>query len=244
MFNFLRKLRQKEFNGRYFKYAIGEIILVVIGILIALQVNNFNEQNKENQKEQELLSLLKIDLESLLEELNSDLINAQYLINVTDSILLYNPLKSNKPIADFFVPNEDGLWALTDVKLYPSKATYETIKSIGIELIKDSDLRLKIIDLYERKIARVNLWENLVYDYEHRLLKIAEQHMVRKFGKSVNLDPYFVPKDYKSFSELKEFNNALAIYQDRRRFTVARYENVKLLTTDIIKTLDNYITKL
>ena len=41
MLNFLRKLRQKEMiNAKYLKYAIGEIILVVIGILIALSINN------------------------------------------------------------------------------------------------------------------------------------------------------------------------------------------------------------
>ncbi|NNL82603.1 MAG: hypothetical protein HKP28_04380 [Winogradskyella sp.] len=38
-------------TGKYFKYAIGEIILVVIGILIALQINNWNEQRKEKQQE-------------------------------------------------------------------------------------------------------------------------------------------------------------------------------------------------
>jgi hypothetical protein len=49
-------------TGKYFKYAIGEIILVVIGILIALQINNWNEGRKERIKEKTYLSRLKEDL--------------------------------------------------------------------------------------------------------------------------------------------------------------------------------------
>ena len=45
--------------GKYLKYAIGEIILVVIGILIALQINNWNEQRKIRQSEQDILNNLK-----------------------------------------------------------------------------------------------------------------------------------------------------------------------------------------
>ncbi len=56
MIKFFRNIRQKSINEnktiKYLKYAIGEIILVVIGILIALQVNNWNEQRKENNLEQ------------------------------------------------------------------------------------------------------------------------------------------------------------------------------------------------
>ena len=47
MIKFFRKIRydlmEKNKTGKYFKYAIGEIVLVVIGILIALQINNWNE---------------------------------------------------------------------------------------------------------------------------------------------------------------------------------------------------------
>ena len=54
MIKFFRKIRQnlimKNKTGKYFKYAIGEIILVVIGILIALQINNWNEQRKEQKR--------------------------------------------------------------------------------------------------------------------------------------------------------------------------------------------------
>jgi hypothetical protein len=49
-------------TGKYFKYAIGEIILVVIGILIALQINNWNENRKENRKAKSYLINIKEDL--------------------------------------------------------------------------------------------------------------------------------------------------------------------------------------
>ncbi|MFH4966113.1 DUF6090 family protein [Gaetbulibacter sp. M235] len=44
--NIRQSLLKEEQTSRYFKYAIGEIVLVVIGILIALTVNNWNERNK------------------------------------------------------------------------------------------------------------------------------------------------------------------------------------------------------
>ena len=53
-------------TGKYFQYAIGEIILVMIGILLALQVNNWNEDRKERTSEQKILNEILIDLEFLL----------------------------------------------------------------------------------------------------------------------------------------------------------------------------------
>ena len=50
-------------TGKYFKYAIGEIVLVVIGILIALSINNWNEQRKTNRTEYEILQNLLRDLQ-------------------------------------------------------------------------------------------------------------------------------------------------------------------------------------
>jgi len=51
MIKFFRKIRydlmEKNKTGKYLKYAIGEIILVVIGILVALQINTWNEEKKE-----------------------------------------------------------------------------------------------------------------------------------------------------------------------------------------------------
>jgi len=49
-------------TGKYLKYAIGEIILVVIGILIALSINNWNEGRKNSIKEIQFLKSFKVDL--------------------------------------------------------------------------------------------------------------------------------------------------------------------------------------
>ena len=66
MIKFFRKIRQKLLmenkTAKYFKYAIGEIILVVIGIVIALQINNSNELRKDKNEEALILSDLKEDL--------------------------------------------------------------------------------------------------------------------------------------------------------------------------------------
>mgnify|MGYP000188649675 CR=1 FL=1 len=69
MIKFFRKIRYNLMNenktGKYFKYAIGEIILVVIGILIALSINNWNEGRKNDRKEALLIK-------NIIEDLNSD----------------------------------------------------------------------------------------------------------------------------------------------------------------------------
>ena len=65
MIKFFRKIRQKLLSenkfGKYLKYAIGEILLVMIGILLALQVNNWNEKRRNKINEQFILNSLHQD---------------------------------------------------------------------------------------------------------------------------------------------------------------------------------------
>jgi sensor domain CHASE-containing protein len=66
MIKVFRKIRQNMIKenrtSKYLLYAIGEIILVVIGILIALSINNWNEQRKERQIEQSILKEIRNNL--------------------------------------------------------------------------------------------------------------------------------------------------------------------------------------
>jgi len=85
MIKFFRKIRQQliaqnKFT-KYLLYAIGEIILVVIGILIALQVNNYNEAKKQEIKTKEILT--KIHEELAINIQNSDEIIEFYKVNLS-----------------------------------------------------------------------------------------------------------------------------------------------------------------
>ena len=60
---------EKNKTAKYFKYAIGEIVLVVIGILIALQINNWNEAQKDKRKAVIILEDIRLDMELDLEEM-------------------------------------------------------------------------------------------------------------------------------------------------------------------------------
>lgn len=68
MIKFFREIRQQLLSenqfSKYLLYAIGEIVLVVIGILVALQIDDWNENRKENLVENELIEVLITDLES------------------------------------------------------------------------------------------------------------------------------------------------------------------------------------
>jgi len=74
MIKFFRKIRynlmDKNKTGKYLKYAIGEIVLVVFGILIALSLNNWNDLRKNKAKEKVILQKLKSEYGSNLEQLN------------------------------------------------------------------------------------------------------------------------------------------------------------------------------
>ena len=92
MIKFFRKIRQdllsKGKTGKYLKYAIGEIVLVVFGILIALQINNWNERRKIQSNQEKYLTLLKTEAENNLKEIRNTK-NAVSEMNIKQ-IVLYN----------------------------------------------------------------------------------------------------------------------------------------------------------
>jgi len=76
-------------TGKYITYAIGEIILVVIGILIALQINTWNENRKDAVKEQQILLQLKEDYSLNLSQLEQKIEHRNRIINAGNKILHY-----------------------------------------------------------------------------------------------------------------------------------------------------------
>ena len=90
MIKFFRKIRQQLLTenkfSKYLIYAIGEIILVVIGILIALSINNWNEENKRTSLKSSYINSLKNDLETDIIFLNSGIESAQNDLKINQSL--------------------------------------------------------------------------------------------------------------------------------------------------------------
>ena len=149
MIKFYRKIRfnlmETGKTGKYFKYAIGEIILVVVGILIALQINNWNENVKKLQQEKIYYCKIKEDLESdkininrSLESLNKRISSAKRALNN-----LYDGVDDKSVIL------EDYLSAIRSIKFLPSKLAIRDIVSSGkLENLKNATLKDVIIRHY------------------------------------------------------------------------------------------------
>ena len=93
MINFFRRIRQQLLTdnnfSKYLLYAIGEIILVVIGILIALQINNWNEERKAGAEEQKILKQLKNEYEKNLVQLDEKILMRDKMTVASTGILHY-----------------------------------------------------------------------------------------------------------------------------------------------------------
>ena len=91
MIKFFRKIRQRLLSeskfSKYLLYAIGEIILVVIGILIALQINNWNENKKLQKEEAKLLNALKKEIESNIAIIDSTIIDNDTILKISGRLI-------------------------------------------------------------------------------------------------------------------------------------------------------------
>ncbi len=165
MIKFFRKIRQnllmENKNGKYFKYAIGEIVLVVIGILIALQINNWNETNKNEREQIVFLNNLKNDLANDLIQLDQILKFQKEKLSTVNE--LKGQLLSNKEFEEI-----EQLFAKISSSdndtYFPNTGSYTTSVSSGkIASLNPSSLRIAITNLYERYYYRL-IYNGEIYD--------------------------------------------------------------------------------
>ena len=86
--------------SKYLIYAIGEIILVVIGILIALSINNWNEKNKNRKQESQILLQLKEEYQENLTELDLKISMRKEMLDASTRLLAYYDNTESWTVAD------------------------------------------------------------------------------------------------------------------------------------------------
>jgi hypothetical protein len=159
MINFFRKIRKRLLReskfSRYLLYAIGEIALVMIGILLALQVNDWNEVRKQHAQEAKLY-------ESLLESLTADSIDVLRIHGfVEDGIRAQHFLISNSyeelvektTLQGLRDSIEQTTWVASS--FFPRFSAYHQITNNGyLALIRSEEIKSKLVELYDRRYHR------------------------------------------------------------------------------------------
>ncbi|MGV6832408.1 MAG: DUF6090 family protein [bacterium] len=151
-------------TGKYFKYAIGEIILVVIGILIALQINNWNEGQKDKKQELKQLKALKLEFDKNL--ITFDSLMNHHIENEKATVALMNAKDK-----DYSLETLDSLFLKTiyNYNFDPSRGIYNSLINSGqIELISNELLKYKIAEI-----------QDIVVDY------IDDENLARYYGSNV-----------------------------------------------------------
>ena len=239
MIKFFRKIRQNFLSegktGKYLKYAIGEIVLVVIGILIALQINNWNEDRKSESKKQGYYV-------QLLDDLNNDIVSAQNTIKefsnhqkeYNDYLSLYDnerltPVKAYEQISKFSLISTPPIF---------NTNTIEALQNSGDIGLIPPFIRNKLMNL--RRLQNLTIQRFEVTDSGQRSVT---QKLSSLLGATT------LPKRLENQPEMKEFLNIdenlrelILVYEG-----IHRWKNVSQLETidrlkNMLKEIDTIIS--
>lgn len=169
MLKFFKTIRQRNFKkdklGKYLLYALGEIILITIGVLLAIQANNYNETRKTEKKRSNVYSRVNSDVERNIQSAK------QFLAEYQEMEYLYQRILNDS--IDAFLLNEGLGFLITGIIFYE----YD---KIGIEQLKSLNLRdekvVELIEIYESanlhfsaytKTIEANVEDNLIYWRDH-----------------------------------------------------------------------------
>lgn len=189
MIKFYRKIRQNLLlegkTGEYFKYAVGEILLIIIGILIALQLNNWNDNNNKTNLGYQCLAEMKSELQDDVFMLDDFIIKVQKDIENQEAALNTND------IARLPLDSLEMIFISTNLDIKTSELTFNKMNSLGItKLSNNESLNSKISEYYNRDVVMLKsaisyLFNDLIrrenfYFYEQDKLDAYKIHFGRR----------------------------------------------------------------
>lgn len=198
-------------------YAIAEIVLVMIGILMALQVNNWNQERAETKKEVRILKEFQRNLQANVNEFSSE-INKQHEI-LQDINTIIEQIKSNVPYHDSLGTKYASI-SWTEEFNYVNSA-FETLKIYGFDLISSDSIRESIIHLFNVEYVRISDVIEKVSQTEHyQLNSLYVRHI------EFDNDGKGVVNDSQRLNQDREFTNMLGSRRIWKRDIINTYKDL------------------
>ncbi len=230
MIKFFRKIRQRliakgKLNS-YLIYALGEIFLVVCGILIALQINTWNEGRKNRKLELKIITEMKKNLQVDLGSVTGNIDLNQIVLKSNQNVLQH--LQTRSPFVDSLENDFGNIIGSTQV--VKNTSAYDNLKSLGFNLISNDSLRMAITNLYGASYNYISniektddrfQWDNLYPEFRSNveLFKLWEK-----------ASP-FAPA---ALMENNDFKESLKMNIEIRQLVIRIYEG---LEQDILSTI-------
>ena len=250
MLQFFRKIRRRLIGEgklkRYVLYALGEILLIMVGILLAFQINNWNENRKEKDLENNLFRELKIGLTRDINDIEFNYGFHQKSMQSQDIII--NWLESDKPYHDSLCRHFSI--ALSYTGFVKNTGPYETIKSLGTQALTNLELRDDITELYEIFYKSYTVSENDYFDritnsiknLNGQLFNVSEIYVVKDQGQFYPDPGCMTPVDEKNIKTNNEYKHFIKSLKSANDFFM-KYNmlNTKNKASKIVKGIEAYL---
>ena len=205
--NIRKQLLTENKFSKYLLYAIGEIVLVMIGILLALQVNNWNEERKTRKIERRMLEELVENLEFNTEILK-EWITANRKNNRSSEIII-RALEDKLPYHDSLINHFAKSLYIRKLALI-SEIGYESLKNVGIEIIRNKQMKKNVVNLFEGSYQVIKSKLDVVTYANNEATKLQSKKFMRKQGH------IYEPLDYENLYNDLEFISSLNQSRDDR----------------------------
>jgi hypothetical protein len=240
---FFRRIREKLVYenrfGKYLIYAVGEIILVVIGILIALQVNNLNSEKIERIREEKYLRNIVLDLKK-------DLASLDYLIAFRETRIqgdqdIINHI-NGAPIENLTEVTRNVVNSMMEERFSPNNSTVSELSNSGnLSLISNDSIKVLLLELNEMYKSNEFAIAHEEFDYREYISKPTNQNIklnklfpVFKHNKSAN-EQNIDKDDFADLFKSREYENGLVIMLEMHHMFIPIYEGIKLKSEHIIQ---------
>jgi len=254
MINFFRKIRKQLADDnkpiKYFRYAIGEIVLVVIGILIALSINNWNQQRIALNEEKVLLNILKDDFTNRLDELiylNSSRQGGVAAIERLMRIADETEMNFTTEVVDSLI----GLSTVT-YRFNNQFSTLDMLFNSGrINTLSNESLKVLLIK-WPTLVEEMLEEQRLIVDHYNEQIKLLDKYVsLKDVFQYFSWNNYEMPrmersklqKDYMGLFADRSFENSLASKRFLLRINIADSEVIIKDAKKIIAILKSELAK-
>lgn len=257
MIKFFRRIRQRLLTenkiSKYLLYAAGEILLVMIGILLALQVNNWNTNKQNRLIEQNFLKNLKADLEIDLYNLDS---LSQDRINKAESAFRLLKLPGATTIKELITLDSLGMIVYGWTSFIPRTTTRQELISSGqLSLIQNDSIKALILILNQQNDKIIVSREHMRREYDHYLydrsanyksfMPLYDLEATWKTQKKI-MDKTLTQKEIAAFYEESQFmqndrviKNGLKLAAGNNRYIKKQYDEMKQDIEILIQLINN-----